>query len=67
MILGKFTAEVSGDEKAISSYIASDEKVKETLKEVEIESIITTAEGERNILITKFPLFDKANQLFGIC
>jgi PAS domain S-box-containing protein len=43
-----------------------DEQVKRTGKPVELEEVLITTEGERNMLVVKFPLFDKNNELFAI-
>ncbi len=43
-----------------------DEQVKRTGKPVEMEESVITTEGERNMLIIKFPLYDKTNELFAI-
>ncbi|MDQ3279266.1 MAG: PAS domain S-box protein, partial [Bacteroidota bacterium] len=43
-----------------------DELVKRTGKPVELEDVLITTEGERNMLIVKFPLYDKNNELFAV-
>jgi PAS domain S-box-containing protein len=43
-----------------------DEQVKLTGKPIELEEVLITTEGERNMLIVKFPLYDKNNELFAI-
>ncbi|NTS40594.1 PAS domain S-box protein [Flavisolibacter sp. BT320] len=43
-----------------------DEQVKRTGKPVELEDVLLTTQGERNMLVVKFPLYDKNNELFAI-
>ena len=66
MILGKSNRDVNKNERQAESYIASDRQVIETLEPVELEEVVVTNTGERYMLVTKFPLFDKNNQLFAI-
>ena len=49
-----------------SRFAEVDEKVKRTGRPVELEDVLITTEGERNMLIVKFPLYDKNNELFAI-
>jgi len=66
MILGKTNQDVNKNEQQAEKYIASDQQVIETLQPVELEEVVVTNTGERFMLVTKFPLFDKNNQLFAI-
>ncbi|ANE50340.1 PAS domain S-box protein [Flavisolibacter tropicus] len=66
MILGKTNSDVNKNQQQAQNYIASDRQVIETLKPVELEDVVVTNSGERYKLVTKFPLFDKNNQLFAI-
>jgi PAS domain S-box-containing protein len=66
MILGKTNRDVNKNGKQAENYIASDRKVIETLEPIELEEVVVTNTGERYMLVTKFPLFDKNNQLFAI-
>jgi PAS domain S-box-containing protein len=43
-----------------------DEQIKRTGKPVELEDVLITTKGERNMLIVKFPLYNKNNELFAI-
>ncbi len=67
MILGKKSNDVYKNEKRNGNFIAADEKVKQTLEPVEAEDMLMTKDGERHVLVTKFPLLDKNKQLFAIC
>ena len=66
-VIGNTVTKVEGDILKAQKYILSDNKVIETKQPYEFEEIIETNEGETNLLITKFPLFDKNNNLFGVC
>ncbi|HYH13956.1 MAG TPA: PAS domain S-box protein, partial [Flavisolibacter sp.] len=66
MILGRTNKDVNTNELQAENYIASDREVVETLRPVELEEVVVTGTGERYMLVTKFPLFDKNNQLFAI-
>lgn len=65
-VLGKTVYEVN--EQAIASrHVEADETVIRTLQPLEIEEVVVTKEGQRNMLVTKFPLFDNKKKLFAIC
>lgn len=66
IILGKTALDISG-QSTVGNQLVADEKVKQTLSPVELEDIITTTAGERHMLVTKFPLFDKQGKLFAVC
>jgi PAS domain S-box-containing protein len=65
-IIGKTSVSVHKYEAGSKRFEAADEQVKKTGKPVELEETLLTAEGERNMLIVKFPLYDKNNELFAI-
>jgi PAS domain S-box-containing protein len=65
-VLGRKAHELANNERDVKFYEDTDRKVIETLKPVETEQVVFTAQGERNMLVTKFPLFDKNNKLFAI-
>jgi PAS domain S-box-containing protein len=65
-VLGR-TAYVINSHEIIGRHIEADEEVKSSLEYVEIEDTVITCEGERHMLITKFPLLDKNEKLFAIC
>jgi len=54
------------DSKAAMRYKYSDEEVIRTGKPVELEEVIEMADGKHSILITKFPLLDAQNNVYGI-
>ena len=66
-VIGNTITKVESDILKAKKYILSDNKVIETKQPYEFEEIIETNEGETNLLITKFPLFDQNNNLFGVC
>jgi len=47
-------------------YKELDDEVIRTGKSMEIEELITTVKGDRNLLLIKFPLLDGNNNVFGI-
>jgi PAS domain S-box-containing protein len=50
----------------LKRYTEADRQVIETLKPVEMEDVMVVADGHRNLLSIKFPLFDKNNKLLGV-
>ncbi|MDB5197202.1 MAG: hypothetical protein JWP88_1573 [Flaviaesturariibacter sp.] len=67
MALGRFAHDISRTPDAALKFAAADQEVIRTLKPLELEVLTMTVEGERNMLVTKFPLFDQHNKLFAIC
>lgn len=65
-VLGRKAHELTNNENEAKFYEDTDRKVIETRKPVETEQVVYTGQGERNMLVTKFPLFDKENMLFAI-
>lgn len=65
--LGKFAHDISKTPDAALRFAAADQEVIRTLRPLEVEDLTMTREGERMMMVTKFPLFDQNNQLFAIC
>ena len=65
-VIGKSDVNVHVNESGAKKFTEADEEVKRTGKPVEVEDLVLTTEGERSMLIIKFPLFDKDNELFAI-
>ncbi|HET7896870.1 MAG TPA: ATP-binding protein, partial [Flavisolibacter sp.] len=65
-VIGKTDVNVHVNESGARKLTEADEEVKRTGKPVEVEDLVLTTEGERNMLIIKFPLYDKNNQLLAI-
>ena len=65
-IIGKTNAEIFKNEEKFTLYQNVDLRIIQTGKPVEFEEVVSTADGERNLLVTKFPLFDKNNEIFAI-
>jgi PAS domain S-box-containing protein len=65
-VIGKTEINVHTSESGLKRFEEADEQVKRTGKPLEIEESLMTREGERNMLIVKYPLFDKNNELFAI-
>ncbi|HET7898575.1 MAG TPA: PAS domain S-box protein, partial [Flavisolibacter sp.] len=65
-VIGKMNVNVHVNESGARKLAEADEDVKRTGKPVEVEDLVLTTEGERNMLIIKFPLYDKNNQLLAI-
>lgn len=64
-IIGKTDFELVAEESAIR-YREIDEYVAREQKNTEIEETVTRDGVEKNLLIVKFPLFDKNNKIYGI-
>ena len=64
-IIGKTSLQLHSDSVAAKKLEMVDEEVRGKLQPVEIEDIIETSEGPQHMLVTKFPLFDKNNNLFA--
>ena len=54
------------DPELAGKYRQIDQQVISTLQMIETEEIAMTSKGIRHLLIVKFPLFDKNNQLYGV-
>ena len=65
-VIGQVELNVHKDAGGARRFIEADEQVKKTGKPVEIETVVRTTGGERDMLIVKFPLYDKQNELFAI-
>ncbi len=65
-VIGQTDVPVHLTEEGARKFIEADEKIKRTGKPVELEDTVLTQQGERNMLIIKFPLYDKANELYAI-
>ncbi len=65
-VIGETDVPVHLTKEGAAKFTAADEKIKRTGKPVEIEDLVLTQQGERNMLIIKFPLYSKANELFAI-
>lgn len=65
-VIGKTGIDVHQTKEDSERFEEADSKVKRTGRPVEIEGAVLTRQGERNMLIVKFPLFDKNNQLVAI-
>lgn len=66
-VVGKLNQELFANEHMNDVFAAVEKQVKTTLMVAEAEGMVDTCEGERHMLITKFPLFDKDNNFFAIC
>lgn len=64
-IIGKTDFELV-DEKDAMRYSEIDEYIKREQKNVEIEETVEQDGIKKNLLIVKFPLFDKENNIYGI-
>jgi PAS domain S-box-containing protein len=65
-VIGKPVVHVHKSVNAANRFIEIDEEIKNTLQPKEVEDLLITSKGERNMLIVKFPLLDKNNTLFSI-
>jgi PAS domain S-box-containing protein len=66
-VLGKHSGEICQFSDGNKQYDETDRMTRETLKPVEVEDIVDTTDGPRNMLVTKFPLLDKDGKLFATC
>jgi PAS domain S-box-containing protein len=64
-IIGKTDFDFADPEQA-RRFKETDEKVIKTVKPVELEQIIEVDNGKHSLLITKFPLLDAQNNIYGI-
>jgi len=65
-VIGKTTLNVHRSEESAKRFLAADEEVKSSLQPIEVEDVILTKDGERNMAIVKFPLLDKEGRVFAI-
>jgi PAS domain S-box-containing protein len=66
MAQGRYAHDISKSQDAALRFATADREVMKTLRPVEMEDVVMTTAGERNMLVTKFPLFDQNNKLFAI-
>jgi len=64
-VLGKTDFDFADPVKA-QSFKETDEQVIKTCKPVQVEDIIELPGGKRHILVTKFPLINTQNEIYGI-
>ncbi|MGC4039143.1 MAG: PAS domain S-box protein [Chitinophagaceae bacterium] len=64
-IIGKTDFDIDTHEQAVR-YMKVDQEVIRTLNSVELEETIHHENGDQNLLIIKFPLFDKKNRIYGV-
>jgi len=65
IVIGKTDFDFEDDDAAIR-YRESDEKVIALMEHVQTDETVQMADGEHNLLIVKFPLFDRENILYGV-
>ncbi len=65
MVIGKTDFDFANEEQA-RHFKETDEKVIKTCRPQELEEIIETPDGKHTMLITKFPLINAQNKLYGI-
>lgn len=66
MIMGRKNFEMPYLKERADFYDNIDSRVMTTGKPIEFEEVMSTEEGKINFLVTKFPLFDKNNNIFAI-
>jgi PAS domain S-box-containing protein len=64
-VIGKTDADFNSPEEA-AHYRQTDQKILETLLPLETEETIDTPDGQRSLLLVKFPLLDDQGRAFGI-
>lgn len=64
-VIGKTDFDFEEDDAAIR-YREADEKVIAEMVHVQTDETVQMADGEHNLLIVKFPLFDRDNILYGV-
>ncbi|MDQ6761103.1 MAG: PAS domain S-box protein [Bacteroidota bacterium] len=64
-LIGNTDFEIDTPERALH-YKQLDDEVIKTLRSVETEETIVKESGTQNLLLVKFPLFDKKNNIYGI-
>ncbi|HEU4903780.1 MAG TPA: PAS domain S-box protein [Flavisolibacter sp.] len=65
-VIGKMEIKAHKDAGGHQRFVEVDEQVKKSGKPADIEARLLTTEGEREMLIIKFPLYDKQNELVAI-
>ena len=65
VVIGKTDFDFEDDDAAIR-YREADEKVIAFMEHVQTDETVQMADGEHNLLIVKFPLFDRDNILYGV-
>ncbi|WP_018613846.1 PAS domain S-box protein [Segetibacter koreensis] len=65
-IVGKKNNDIDLLKKRAEFFETIDLRVKNTGKPIEFEEVMVTGQGRKNFLVTKFPLFDKNNNIFAI-
>ncbi len=65
-VIGRDDVNVHKTQDGADQFLWADEQVKQTLQPVELEDILITRDGERHMLVVKFPLLDKNGTLFAI-
>jgi PAS domain S-box-containing protein len=64
-VIGKTDFDFDKPEEA-ARYQKSDKEVIRTLRSIETEETFVTPRGVQNLLLVKFPLFDKENNIYGV-
>ncbi|MBS1609900.1 MAG: PAS domain S-box protein [Bacteroidetes bacterium] len=64
-VIGKTDFDITSEELA-REYKKVDDEVISTLRSLEREETIYNVNGGRNLLLTKFPLFDRKNNIYGV-
>ncbi len=64
-VIGKTDFDFENDDDAIR-YREADEQVMTFMEHVQTDETVQMADGEHNLLIVKFPLFDRDNILYGV-
>lgn len=65
-VLGHHLGRVHKDVASANRFTLVDEEIKRTLQPVELEDVLLTGQGEKNMLVVKFPLLDKQGKMFAI-
>lgn len=65
VVIGKTDFDFEEDDAAIR-YREADERVMTLMEHVQTDETVQMADGEHNLLIVKFPLFDRDNILYGV-
>jgi PAS domain S-box-containing protein len=64
-IIGKMPIDINRDQEWAKRYMAIDEQIRRTGQPVELEGVIATAAGPRDMFTLKFPLYDGEGRLFA--
>lgn len=65
-IIGQTSFDVFKDQKRSELYDKIEQRVINTCKPIEFEEVLMSDGKIKNLLITKFPLFDKNNEIFAV-